>query len=1461
MGKIMKLKNLKKSFIAIAIATISTLGILSSGNASYATTDPNGGLKLGLEAFRSSGYSYKTGLNGSEKILWKIASYNQAGTVANKDRAIYCLKGGPGFGSSTSMGDGSVTQRNYTEYFNLKDLVNIPSPYKDVLPSGENYNSLVWVLEHSYVPAPSRNATTEQTELAAEYRKNLLLNAGIQNSKISDDEIDIAQQLAVWYFTNSDVYHIETTDLFSLWIKETTDSDYMPLGDKFRADGDQRNDDTITLFNYFVRMGKANAAKAPVVDDTAKFQLTANNVKTQTIGSNYLIGPYKINTLTKSDAKLVGNLLAADGVTSINYNYADAQGNILNKGLSEILGTEFYLLVPQTANITNAKFNVNVTEYTTQITYWSVAGSTVETLKIDQPVAEVVRNKEAYVLEAPIDYTPVFDLALRKFITKINNNVVDPSREPVVDISHMQDGSVTTAIKQHTKKPLYIKTGDTVLYTIRIYNEGNLNGYAKQITDYLPEGLVLKEGSTINAENGWTNPSGDGKTIVTDKLKDTLISKFDGTTLAYVDVQVECTVTATLGENDKTLKNVAEITKHSDETGNEAITDIDSTPNNLTPEQKENYNPGESEKGWGYEDDDDYENLVLLGKPFDLALRKFITNINGKELIDTTTGKYLREPTIDVAPLKNGTGTTALYRHPKDPVGVSVGDIVIYTIRVYNEGDIDGYASAITDYLPPQLEFVIDDDEHFNATYGWVIDSSLRKATTNHLAKTEIDPEDNLLKAFNKDTMITPDYRELKIKCRVKTTQNLDKVITNIAEVTDFTDKDGNTILDRDSSKANIHLPTDEDLPDYKGKDSNKSILNDKDYFYQGQEDDDDFEKLILEEFDLALRKFITGVNETPVTNRVPVFTNVKDENGNYIYEHTKEPVEVETTDIVEYTIRIYNEGDIAGYAKLVKDDIPSGLEFLPEDETNITYRWKMLKEDGTQTTNVAEAKSIVTDYLSKEQEKTAGENLIAAFDPETMESPDYRDVKVAFKVVAPNSYTEIITNIAEIADDADENGNPVEDKDSTPDNNKDKEDDIDKEHIKLSYFDLALRKFITAVDNTAITDRVPVFKIDEDGNYIYEHTKEPVVVENGNIVTYTLRIFNEGTKAGYASSIKDDLPEGLLFLPENEINQTYRWVMLDKDGNPTKKVEEAVAIQTDYLSKEQEDQTGRDNLLQPFDSQTMKQPDYRDIQIAFQVTEPNTSDRILINKAQIADDQDKNGNPVVDKDSTPDKWIEGEDDQDIEKVKVKYFDLALRKWVTQAIVIENGKETITETGHKAEDDPEAPVKVEIVQSKLNKVVVKFRYKIRVTNEGEIAGYVKEISDYIPEGLKFVPEDNPKWKQVDGKVVTDQLKDTLLQPGESAEVEILLTWINSADNLGLKVNTAEISKDYNDSHTPDIDSTPNNKVPGEDDIDDAPVILSIKTGVGDIKIEYIALTGGALILICVGAVLIKKFVL
>ena len=426
---------------------------------------------------------------------------------------------------------------------------------------------------------------------------------------------------------------------------------------------------------------------------------------------------------------------------------------------------------------------------------------------------------------------------------------------------------------------------------------------------------------------------------------------------------------------------------------------------------------------------------------------------------------------------------------------------------------------------------------------------------------------------------------------------------------------------------------------------------------------------------------------------------------------------------------------------------------------------------------------------------------------------------------------------------------------------------------IKLQnrQFDLALRKFITGVTTnvgneketkTEVTTRIPVFKVDEQGKYVYEHTKEPVLVANQNVVEYTIRVYNEGTVNGYAKEIKDDIPDGLEFLPDDELNKEYRWLMLDEEGNETDDVTKAKYITSDYLSKEQEKSEG-ENLLKAFDKEAydagkITEPDYREVKVAFKVTMPNTSDEIIINQAQISDDSDEDGNEVTDKDSTPNEWIEGEDDQDIEKIKVQYFDLALRKWVTKAIVTENGKETVTETGHKAEDDPEEVVKVDLKKSKIKDVVVKFEYQIRVTNEGQIAGSVEEISDYIPEGLKFVAADNPLWKEVDGKVVTDQLAGQIMQPGESKEVTILLTWINREDNMGLKVNVAEISKDYNEYGTPDIDSTPNNKVPGEDDIDDAPVMLTVTTGE---KVMYLGIYIAVLAVIAVGIYGVKKYII
>lgn len=840
-----------------------------------------------------------------------------------------------------------------------------------------------------------------------------------------------------------------------------------------------------------------------------------------------------------------------------------------------------------------------------------------------------------------------------------------------------------------------------------------------------------------------------------------------------------------------------------------------------------------------------------IEKKFDLALRKFITQVNDI--------KYSREPIVDTSTIAQ-TGT-ATYKHTKQPIAVQKGDVVTYTIRVYNEGEIDGYAEKITDYIPNHMTPIIIGvdgiDEHkyakeieFNLSWGWIISDNGKYVTTMKTSKVNSDTY-SLIEGYGDiaDTKLDAyvegsnklDYIDVQIKCLVTDSAVDGEYLTNIAEITDAQNINGVHSDGVDSKLDNVDYSN---LSDYKNEESLKSTT---DSYILGQEDDDDFEKLVVKEFDLSLRKFITKVNETTYS-REPVVDTSKLRtiaNGKVIttaiYTHSKEPVIVETNDIVTYKIRIYNEGSIPGYANEITDNIPEGLEFLPNSDVNVSYKWKMIDKDGNETADVTKAVIITTDYLSEKDKN----NLIKEVtDDNGVKTLSYKDVEVQFKVVAkPEKLKDnIIKNEAQISADSDR------DIDSTPNRNEKydyttgkNEDDIDYEPIKLQYFDLALRKFITKVNSTDYNNRYPEVEFNDDGSITYNHTKAPVLVSTGDTVTYTIRVYNEGEKAGYATQIKDNLPEGLKFDSNNETNKLYGWKMIDKDGNVTEDEEKVVAFTTNYLEKD---------IIVPLAesaNSAVKAISYKDVQIAFTVTESNTSDKILVNTAEISADSDD------DIDSTPNNNVESEDDIDKEYVKVEYFDLSLKKWVTETIVTLDGKTTTTKTGFN--EDSTSMAKVDIVASKLKKTTVKFKYSIKVTNEGELPGYAYEVKDYIPSGFEMLAEDNENWKETKNNVVvTEQLKDTLLNPGESATVEIVLTWKNSSTNLGVKTNYAEISKDSAD----DIDSTPDNFDLKEDDIDDAQVILSIKTAG---KTSYVGLILISIAILAGGVYGIKKYVL
>ena len=667
----------------------------------------------------------------------------------------------------------------------------------------------------------------------------------------------------------------------------------------------------------------------------------------------------------------------------------------------------------------------------------------------------------------------------------------------------------------------------------------------------------------------------------------------------------------------------------------------------------------------------------------------------------------------------------------------------------------------------------------------------------------------------------------------------------------------------------------------------------------------------VEKKFDLALRKVIVKVTDEDGNVKDIVNIDGEDNKRKLVedttnlyktvdgtlettakYNHRKDPVLVEEGDIITYELRIYNEGEAAGRATKIVDALPKGLEFVEV-------------VDG--------------DYKAKQADKwlileKQGENNLNPFDGEKL---DCEVVTIKCKVVAEQSSEDtVLTNIAFIDEEYNSETDTVitneegQDEDSEPytfptevttgemsnytgdkSNDSDltkndyyykgEQDDDDFEKLvlkKKTIFDLALRKFITEVEGVPVNNRYPEVKEGTDGrDFNYEHTKEPVEVVSGNTVIYTIRIFNEGTTDGYASEVMDDLPEGIVFLPEHQTNVEYRWVMYKETTSgeadyeyagkkyvKTDNANEADIIVTDYLDKEISEAQGRDSLLKAYDKEkgiTDGNPDYRDVKVAFKVTEANTSDRIIVNTAEISRDEDKDGNEVIDEDSTPGNGEENEDDIDKEYLKLKYFDLALLKWVSQVSVTQDGKTTVTDTGHTVETArDEDPVLVTIDSKKLDSVVVKFIYDIRVENQGEIEGYATELKDHIPEGLKFVAEDNPDWEQVDeNTITTNALKDTLLQPGDTASVRVVLTWINGADNVNLKVNYAEISEDYNEWGIPDIDSTPDNweNTPGEDDDDEAPVLLTLKTGQMPV---YFILGFGILAVATTGIYFIKKYV-
>ena len=1018
------MKRIKILLMALIVALIS-IAVLNP-NAIYAAEE-----KRDLTYQRTRPYSEDNGDNNIDNeeytfarhkygqefkySIVKIFDYNkrELETPYKKfEDSFYCIRGGKGFGSVEFGDNSSANSTKYTVIENMKSNANeVIAKYKELyninLDRTENitfnektynnvniYNAMLWIADNAYLPV-----NTDKYN-AQEYKTELLTKIGIakvNQGMITDDDLEVIQQLAFWYFANYD----ENGKNESVSTTNPTPVNWLAINGSNDVFGTRRANYLNRIYQYFIE-----EALKEVSDPDSKIRETTNSdsvniefdknikfgvedksstgTKPNPYENYYLIGPFKITT---NDARYNDFELALkDGKGNIvnQYFYFEQTEDTLKRmQIFDVINStgnkvelekvtynnEYYIKLYKSAmefvDIDCSKFSLKVSK----TGKWATANFLYATGN-DQAVIEIKRDKAEAEDEISTEVPKRFDLALRKFITAIKRaekNIEVADRTPRVDTTTLINGIKDdrtgeveyTATYTHPKDKQKVETGDIVTYKIRVYNEGQVDGTATEVTDYLPAGLELVAGSAINTKYGWktgeqiTLKDGSKVTPITSNyLKDTTIKAFDRTKtsettegiwqkaekgeggLYYADLEVECKVVAIASGVEQNLRNIAAITADSGD-------DDDSVPEkpNL-----DDYTPPTDNSTY-QEDDDDYEDLVLPGKKFDLALRKYITEVNGTKLEDT------RVPDIDITKLASGEATTADYKHKKYPVEVKTEDIVTYRFTVYNEGDIEGYVYSITDYLPQGLEFDAKSNPEFieaktsgeytaeeleGKEYIYSINKEKNTITISKIpaqGETGLQPYLFGLNPFDGEKLDSKSI-DIKFKVSAETSAN-DMVLTNIATM-DYTSAprpQEEKIKDRDSKPENFTEPTAEDLleplPGYKGNEENKNDLTDSKYHYKGQEDDDDFEKIIIKgtPFDLSLRKFITKLNGTELKdekNRTPKINTSKlntidSTTGKKIttaeYVHPKDAVTVRKGDIVTYKIRVYNEGDRNGYA------------------------------------------------------------------------------------------------------------------------------------------------------------------------------------------------------------------------------------------------------------------------------------------------------------------------------------------------------------------------------------------------------------------------------------------------------------------------------------------------------------------------------------------------------------------
>ncbi|MCR9290331.1 MAG: gliding motility-associated C-terminal domain-containing protein [Bacteroidetes bacterium] len=211
------------------------------------------------------------------------------------------------------------------------------------------------------------------------------------------------------------------------------------------------------------------------------------------------------------------------------------------------------------------------------------------------------------------------------------------------------------ALRKTTDQVDYVVPGDTVTYTVTVFNQGSIAATNIEVEDRLPQGFILSGADA----NGWVALNDSTATV-------TLAGSLAVGDSVKVDIDLYVT-TSVIGGG--ILNNYAEITAAEDGNFNDMTNfDLDSEPNtdNFDDTLVDNVI---NENGVGNQDEDDHDIEPVEVQVIDLALRKTTNQVNP----------------------------------------VEVGDDVIFEIEVFNQGSVTIDNIELIDFYPPGFSLSVND--------------------------------------------------------------------------------------------------------------------------------------------------------------------------------------------------------------------------------------------------------------------------------------------------------------------------------------------------------------------------------------------------------------------------------------------------------------------------------------------------------------------------------------------------------------------------------------------------------------------------------------------------------------------------------------------------------------------------------------------------------------------------------